>query len=62
MDYSDDSDDGRDFEDDAYEYGYDRLIDDSDDMYSYDDDQFDYTEVEKAEMREWEQWAEEVRG
>ena len=61
MDYYDDFDDGRDFEDDAYEYGYDRLIDDSDDMYSYDDDQFDYTEVEKAEMREWEQWAEEIK-
>ena len=61
MDY-DDFDDGRDFEDDEYEYGYDRLIDDSEDMYSYDDDRFDYNDVERAEMQEWERWAEEIKG
>lgn len=60
MDYYDDFDDGQDFEDDAYEYEYDRVIEDSDDFYSYDDEQFDYTEVEKAEMRQWEQWYAQV--
>ena len=43
-----------------YEYGYDRLVDDSEDIYSYDNDEFDYTEVEKAEMKEWEEWSQEI--
>lgn len=60
MDYYDDFDDGRDFEDDAYEYGYDRVVEDSDDMYSYDDDQFEFDEVERAEMLEWQRWHERV--
>lgn len=59
MSYCDDFDDGRDFEDDLYEYEYDKVIGDSDDFYSYDDDYFDYSDSEQAEMKQWEQWYEQ---
>lgn len=47
------------YDENEYEYEYNRTVSDCKE-FSYDDDAFDYTDEEKEQMEKWENWYEET--